>query len=531
MDTKDNIKEEKIDKNKSTKKTSSSNSKKSTPTAKKTDKKRSAQDKKEGTKKTTNNTKKIIPKKNTAVKKESKTSIEKEAEKKPAAKKTNSKTAKVAKQETKKEKINKVEAKVKEPKEKSSSKKSTSVKNDNKKDTKKTNKKVVKENTTNKEEKEKIKKSSTKQTNKKNTKKNETKVKANNKTKTKETKNIKKKQEEKKEEIIVIKKEKESEPLLKEENKNKVNLKENIFFKKISLLCKKTKDKFLSKKQEKNNTKEEKDPEKKKKQIITLSLFLVFFIILCISSYNIYKWYDSFKRTEKQINDAQKMVEIIEKEDSENTVIVEQEQEINLENPYWNFISMNLMDVNFSKLKEINNQTIGWIKVPGTNVNYPFVQTDNNDFYLYHSFDQSYNDAGWVFMDYRNSLTEMSKNTILYAHGRYDNTMFGSLRHIHNNGWLNDSNNFVIMLSTDYENTLWQIFSTYTIPTTNDYIKSEFTSDEDFINFVNKIKERSIFDFNTPVTASDNILTLSTCYDDYSKMVIHAKLIKKEAKQ
>ena len=501
MDTKENIKEEKSEKKKNTKKTSSNNSKKITTTAKKTNKKITVQDKKEETKKST--TKKATPKKNTAVKKENKTSkSNNKVEKKSNTKKTNNKTYEAtAKLENKK--LNKTKNIDIKSKEKSGSKKSTSAKRDTKKDNKITSKKEKKENTNSKEEKIKKVTPTTKQANKKNTKKNDVKEKANNKTTTRETKNINK----------------------------KINQKEeNIIFKKIKLLYKKSKDKFFSKKQE-NANKIDNNPEKKKNLIVTISLFIVFFIILCISSYNIYKWYDSFKRTEKQINDVQGMVEIIEKEDSENTVIIEQEQEINLENPYWNFISMNLIDVNFTKLKEINSQTIGWIKVPGTNVNYPFVQTDNNDFYLYHSFDQSYNDAGWVFMDYRNSLTEMNKNTILYAHGRYDNTMFGSLRHIHNNGWLNDSNNFVIMLSTDYENTLWQVFSTYTIPTTNDYIKSEFATDEEFINFVNMIKGRSIYDFNTPVTTSDNILTLSTCYDDYSKMVIHAKLIKKEAKQ
>lgn len=250
-----------------------------------------------------------------------------------------------------------------------------------------------------------------------------------------------------------------------------------------------------------------------------------------ISSYNIYKWYESGKKTQEQIDKIKEIVEVVEKEDNENTEIIKQEQEINLDNPYWDFINMNLIDVNFSKLKQINNQTKGWIKVSGTNVNYPFVQTDNNDFYLFHSFDQSYNDAGWVFMDYRNNTESMDKNTVLYAHGRLDNTMFGSLRHILDNGWLNNSENFVIMLSTDYENTLWQVFSAYIIPTTNDYIRTEFTSNDQFLNFANILKDRSQYNFNTPVYGEDKILTLSTCYDDYSKMVIHAKLIKKEAKK
>lgn len=61
---------------------------------------------------------------------------------------------------------------------------------------------------------------------------------------------------------------------------------------------------------------------------------------------------------------------------------------------------MKLIDVNFNELKKINNDTVGWIKVEGTNINYPFVHTNNNDYYLNHSFDKSSNGPdgySWIF--------------------------------------------------------------------------------------------------------------------------------------
>ncbi len=117
---------------------------------------------------------------------------------------------------------------------------------------------------------------------------------------------------------------------------------------------------------------------------------------------------------------------------------------------------MNLIDVDFSKLKEKNSDTIAWIKVNGTNINYPIVKTTDNDYYLNHSFDKTYNDAGWIFMDYRNTLNN-DKNTIIYGHGRLDKTMFGTLRNILKSSWLNNTNNYVIKMSNDKENTLWQV--------------------------------------------------------------------------
>ena len=197
---------------------------------------------------------------------------------------------------------------------------------------------------------------------------------------------------------------------------------------------------------------------------------------------------------------------------------------------YYSYIKMKLIDVNFNELKKINNDTVGWIKVEGTNINYPFVHTNNNDYYLNHSFDKSSNGAGWVFMDFRNNISNFSKNTILYAHGRNNGRMFGDLKNVLSNNWLNDKNNFIVKLSTEKENSLWQVFSVYKIETTSDYIKTEFKSDDEFLSWSNILLNRSSYNFNTIINENDKIITLSTCYNDAKKVVLHAKLIKKENK-
>ena len=225
---------------------------------------------------------------------------------------------------------------------------------------------------------------------------------------------------------------------------------------------------------------------------------------------NITKWKFDSNKTKKQIDEIHKKVKIEEVVESDNIEIIEQEEEIPEVNPYWDYIKMNLLNVDFTELKNINSNTKGWIQVNGTNINYPFVQAKDNKYYLTHSFDKSYNGGGWVFLDYRNNINELSKNTIIYAHGRDDKTMFGSLKNILNNGWLNNSNNYVVKLSTEYENTLWQVFSVYRIPTTNDYIKVNFDSDEDFEDWTSILINRSTYKFNTSINKSDNILTLST---------------------
>lgn len=263
--------------------------------------------------------------------------------------------------------------------------------------------------------------------------------------------------------------------------------------------------------------------------IIIFLLYILFICIFIYSIINIVKWYNDSKQTKEEINNINNNVQIKEVIDNENTEIIENET-IDHDDPYWGYIKMNLIDVDFTELKNKNSNTVGWIKVNGTTINYPFVKYKDNDYYLNHSFNNNYNEAGWVFLDYRNNSNLLDKNNIIYAHGRLDKTMFGSLRKVLTNGWLNDINNYVIKISTEKENTLWQVFSVYKISTTNDYIKTSFNNDEDYLKFIKLITERSQFDFNTYVGEKDRIVTLSTCYDDNQKVVLHAKLIKLEKK-
>lgn len=266
----------------------------------------------------------------------------------------------------------------------------------------------------------------------------------------------------------------------------------------------------------------------KKKKVLSI-IFLVFLIFINYALINIIIWSIDNKNNAILEDEMLKNSDIEEVEDTELTEIIN--APVDEENPYWDYIKMNLINVDFKELKERNKDVLGWIQVNGTNINYPFVQTTNNSYYLTHSIDKSYTDAGWVFMDYRNDINTDIKNMIIYAHARKNTTMFGSLKNILNNSWYNDINNHVIKISTEKENTLWQVFSIYRIPTTNDYIQTDFINDYEYNEFLQKIKSRSRFKFNTAVNASDRILTLSTCYSNNEKVVLHAKLIKREIRQ
>lgn len=266
------------------------------------------------------------------------------------------------------------------------------------------------------------------------------------------------------------------------------------------------------------------------KKWVWMVFFVIFLFVLIFFAVKVFIWKDEAKKSEDLAKEVSEIanVETVEETDENTEVVNPPEDE---ESDYWRYIKMDMINADFNELKKINKDTVAWVKLNGTNINYPVVQTNNNDYYLSHAFDGSYNKAGWVYADYRNNLNTLDKNTIIYGHGRVDKTMFGSLKNIMYNDWYNNKDNHVVKLSTPKENTLWQVFSVYKIKAESYYITTKFASDDEFNKFLTTLKERSKFKFNTNVSTNDKILTLSTCLDSYgTRIVLHAKLIKVQSK-
>lgn len=179
--------------------------------------------------------------------------------------------------------------------------------------------------------------------------------------------------------------------------------------------------------------------------------------------------------------------------------------------------------VDFNKLKEQNSDTVAYIKIENTNIEYPVVQGTDNDYYLRHNFNKEYNVAGWIFADYRNKFDGTDRNTIIYGHNMKDGSMFNNLRKATEKKWKEEDH--TITLITQNKTTKYQIFSVYTIEPEEYYLQIEF-NDINYINFINKIKERSIYKYDVNVETTDKILTLSTCNDSgIKRIVVHAKEI------
>ena len=123
----------------------------------------------------------------------------------------------------------------------------------------------------------------------------------------------------------------------------------------------------------------------KKTKLLLTSVIVISLLLLIYSIVNIVIWKKDSNKTNKQIEDIQEEIKVTEVVDTENTEIIKQEEEIPEFNPYWDYIKMNMLNVDFSELTKINNNVRGWIQVNGTNINYPFVQANDNKYYLTHS--------------------------------------------------------------------------------------------------------------------------------------------------
>lgn len=259
------------------------------------------------------------------------------------------------------------------------------------------------------------------------------------------------------------------------------------------------------------------------KQIIFTTLkicaLIIFVIISSVFGYLIYNNYES----ELKVNEIKSELNELMTEDMGSS-----NQNIdNTGNEDGNTSEDSNMINSYDKIYEVNPDTVGWLAVKGTKIDYPVVRTTDNSYYLKRNIYKEKDYNGWVFMDYRNSIDTLNDNTIIYAHNRYTSgVMFGSLPNIRKKSWLKNKENYDIKFNTLYAEGTWRIFSMYGIDVTSDYLVVNFFDDEKKADFIKMLKDRSEYDFGTEVGVDDNILTLSTCLDNNQRFVVHAVLLK-----
>ena len=183
-----------------------------------------------------------------------------------------------------------------------------------------------------------------------------------------------------------------------------------------------------------------------------------------------------------------------------------------------------LAAIDLAALREINPDVVGWITIPETQINYPLMQGEDNDFYLHHTWKGDKNSVGSIFLETLCSPDLMGDNTILYGHNMADGSMFNDLRNYAVEGFWQRSP--FVYIVTDAGVYRYDIVSAYKADVNGLTYGVEFPTEESKANFIRFLCQESEFDTGIVPEVQDRILTLSTCYGTANELrwVVQARL-------
>lgn len=186
----------------------------------------------------------------------------------------------------------------------------------------------------------------------------------------------------------------------------------------------------------------------------------------------------------------------------------------------------------YETLYKSNNKLIGWIKIADTNIDYPVMQTTDNEYYLNHNFDQEESKAGALFLDYQCDVVSGCDNYIIYGHHLSSGGMFSKLSDYQSKSYYEKHK--YINFDTIYEEGTYQVmFAFRSRVYDSDQVVFKYyqfinaTSEEEFTSYMNEMRKDSFYDTGVEAYYGDQLLTLSTC--DYNekngRFVVVAKKI------
>ncbi|MDZ4994625.1 class B sortase [Clostridium perfringens] len=182
-------------------------------------------------------------------------------------------------------------------------------------------------------------------------------------------------------------------------------------------------------------------------------------------------------------------------------------------------------DENEKNLKNINPDYIFWIRVDGTNIDFPVVQGTDNDFYLHHRFNKEKGFSGSIFVDSENNINT-DANIVIYGHNMRNDTMFAQLKYFENQNFFN--NNKYITLYKHGKQIKFEIFSVYSSKAEKFALelKLNFQNKELYEEYLKEQADKSLFKRDgIDLQADSRIITLFTCsyeFDD-ARIAVVAK--------
>ncbi len=275
-------------------------------------------------------------------------------------------------------------------------------------------------------------------------------------------------------------------------------------------------------------------------EVIRKIVFLIAIIAIIVCGYLIADYYLDLWRSRAQYSNISDIYETYEP-----ILMDEPEEETEEEKPVEKVYTM--MD-GARKLLDINSDTIGYIRIPTKDgdpiIDLPVVQAHDNMKYLDRNFNGDDSRTGTLFLDFRNKfdkveehklVEENSDHLVIYGHNMADESMFGKLKYYYHNAEYYTEHP-IIHLNSNYETYKYKIFAIFIVDAKDEteskydcWNQFNFDGEEEFYDFVNEAKKRSIYTNDVDVKYGDGLLSLSTCHyllQDRSRLIIMARTVR-----
>ena len=265
----------------------------------------------------------------------------------------------------------------------------------------------------------------------------------------------------------------------------------------------------------KNNTQKQPEQKKKKKSDVLLTIALIAAIaVFCYAAFNLYHIYTEYRKGTDEYNQIEEMA--VTERDADSAEVAGPNAQ--LKPP---------IEVDFDKLKSVNEDVVGWIYVDALpDISYPIVKGKDNQTYLHQTYEKNYNFAGTIFVDYENSGDFSDCNTLVYGHNMKNGSMFGHLKKFREDDRLYKQDKYFWILTPE-RNYRYEIISAYTTGVNSDTYTLFKGPGEEFEKYLETIKGYSeIQTDDTDLTIKDRIVTLSTCTGNEStRFVVQGKRV------
>ena len=254
------------------------------------------------------------------------------------------------------------------------------------------------------------------------------------------------------------------------------------------------------------------------KKKVYMILFVICIAVLGVSGWKLWDIFHTYQEGDALYEDVTK--EVVSASD-ETAVVLERTDPPEDVEPEEKKQTDPMISVDFKKLKEKNEDVVGWLYIPNSAISYPLVQGTDNNRYLHETYDKQSSIFGSIFMDYRNSSDLSDNHTIINGHNMRNGSMFGGLKQYQDESFFRKHRNIYIL--TEDGTYRYRVFSCHVADATGRvYYVSEYEQKKAYQEYLNMVTQSSYFATKCQPKKKDRTITLSTCTgNDETRFVVH----------